>query len=103
MNLYLLPLSGGGRVGVMLVEERFVDNPVSFARKLRREQTPAERRFWALLHPWRDAGQHWRRQAPIGPYIADFACKRLKLIIEIDGDTHYSGAGVVRPAPESLS
>ena len=87
----------------MLVEERFVDNPVSFARKLRREQTPAERRFWALLHPWRDAGQHWRRQAPIGPYIADFACKRLKLIIEIDGDTHYSGAGVVRPAPESLS
>ncbi len=33
-----------------------MDDPVTFARKLRRQQTPAERRFWALLHPWRSAG-----------------------------------------------
>jgi very-short-patch-repair endonuclease len=36
------------------------------ARRLRHEQTPPERRFWALIRPWRDAGWHWRRQAPVG-------------------------------------
>ncbi len=72
-----------------------MDDPVTFARRLRREQTPAERRFWALLHPWRNRGQHWRRQALIGPYVVDFVCKREKLIVEIDGETHFSAAGVV--------
>lgn len=71
-----------------------MDDPVTFARKLRREQTPPERKFWAILHPWRDAGLHWRRQAPIGPYVVDFVCKAQKLIVEIDGDTHYSDAGL---------
>jgi len=71
-----------------------MDDPVTFARKLRRDQTPAERRFWAVLHPWREAGQHWRRQAPIGPYVVDFVCKGEKLIVEIDGDTHFSEAGL---------
>ena len=71
-----------------------MDDAVTFARRLRREQTPAERRFWTLLHPWRVSGQHWRRQAPIGPYVADFVYKRAKLIVEIDGETHFSEAGV---------
>lgn len=71
-----------------------MDDPVTFARRLRRDQTPAERRFWALLYPWRSSGQHWRRQAPIGPYVVDFVCKREKLIVEIDGETHFSEAGV---------
>lgn len=65
-------------------------DPVTFARKLRREQTLPERRFWALTLAWRDAGLHWRRQAPIGPYVVDFVCKRAKLVVEIDGDTHFS-------------
>ena len=71
-----------------------MDDPVTFARKLRREQTPPERKFWAILHPWREAGLHWRRQAPIGPYVVDFVCKREKLIVEVDGDTHYSDSGL---------
>ncbi len=75
-----------------------MDDPVTFARKLRREQTAPERRFWAILHPWRDAGMHWRRQAPIGSYIVDFVCKQAKLIVEIDGDTHYSDDVIVRDA-----
>jgi very-short-patch-repair endonuclease len=75
-----------------------MDDPVTFARKLRREQTPPERRFWALLYPWRDAGLHWRRQAPVGPYVVDFVCKAQKLIVEIDGDTHYSDAGLAHDA-----
>ncbi|WP_375598624.1 endonuclease domain-containing protein [Devosia sp. Naph2] len=73
-------------------------DPVTFARKLRREQTLPERRFWALLRAWRDAGLHWRRQAPIGPYVVDFVCKSRKLIVEIDGDTHYSDTGVAHDA-----
>jgi very-short-patch-repair endonuclease len=73
-------------------------DPVTFARKLRREQTLPERRFWALILPWRDAGLHWRRQAPIGPYVVDFVCKRAKLIVEIDGETHFSETGVEHDA-----
>lgn len=75
-----------------------MDDPVTFARRLRRDQTPAERRFWTLIQPWRVGGQHWRRQAPIGPYVADFVCKRAKLIVEIDGETHFSEAGAVHDA-----
>jgi very-short-patch-repair endonuclease len=58
-----------------------MDDPITFARKLRREQTPAERRFWRLLEPWRVSGHHFRRQAPIGPYVVDFVSKRGKLIL----------------------
>ncbi|HEV7345892.1 MAG TPA: endonuclease domain-containing protein [Devosia sp.] len=75
-----------------------MDDPVSFARKLRRDQTPAERRFWALLAPWRACGWHWRRQAPVGPYVVDFICKRIGLVIEIDGDSHYDVAGQAHDA-----
>lgn len=71
---------------------------VSFARRLRREQTAAERRFWALLQPWRDSGWHWRRQAPVGPYVVDFLCKRVRLVVEIDGDSHYDVAGQAHDA-----
>lgn len=73
-------------------------DPVTFARKLRREQTLPERRFWALILPWREHGQHWRRQAPIGPYVVDFACKAQKLVVEIDGETHFSDAGLEHDA-----
>jgi very-short-patch-repair endonuclease len=59
------------------------------ARRLRLDQTPAERKFWEILYPFRQAGHHVRRQSPIGPYIVDFACKRAKLIFEIDGDSQY--------------
>jgi very-short-patch-repair endonuclease len=75
-----------------------MEEPVAFARRLRREQTMAERVFWGLLLPWRERGLHWRRQAPIGPYVADFVCKRLKLVIEIDGDSHYDAAGIAHDA-----
>jgi very-short-patch-repair endonuclease len=68
--------------------------PVSFAQTLRQQQTPAERRFWAMLHAWRSSGWHFRRQSPIGVYVVDFVCKRHRLVIEIDGDSHYSPEGL---------
>lgn len=58
-------------------------------RRLRRDQTPAERKFWALLHPYRQSGWHFRRQSPIGDYVADFVCKSAGLVFELDGDSHY--------------
>ena len=79
-----------------------MNKQISLARKLRREQTPAERRFWVVLQPWRETGWHFRRQAPIGPFVVDFVCKREKLVFEIDGDSHYSEAGVARDEQRTL-
>ncbi len=50
--------------------------------------TEEERRIWNALRSWRDQGFHFRRQAPIGPYIVDFACHKYQLAIEIDGSQH---------------
>ena len=59
------------------------------ARELRNAATPFEKKLWSLLREThRSHGLHFRRQVPIGPYIADFACHGRKLIIEIDGHTH---------------
>ncbi len=59
------------------------------ARKLRAEMTPQERKVWAQLRQLnRMLGLHFRRQAPIGPFIADFADLGRRLVIEIDGGGH---------------
>jgi very-short-patch-repair endonuclease len=58
------------------------------ARKLRREMTEPEKRLWHRLRDNQLGGCHFRRQVPLGPYIADFCCLRPKLVIEIDGVTH---------------
>lgn len=58
------------------------------ARELRRDMTPAERRLWTILQRRQLEGFHFRRQCPIGPYIADFACLQARLLIEVDGGQH---------------
>src|SRR6476469_8531863 len=58
------------------------------ARELRRHQTPYETALWKLLRDHQMDGYHWRRQYPIGPYFADFACAKAKLIVELDGRSH---------------
>jgi very-short-patch-repair endonuclease len=50
--------------------------------------TPPEAKMWSLLRAHRFAGIKFTQQVPIRPYIADFAARSLRLIIEIDGDTH---------------
>jgi very-short-patch-repair endonuclease len=62
------------------------------ARALRREPTKVERRMWRLLRDRRFGGVKFRRQAPIGPYIADFACAAHHLIVELDGSQHAGSA-----------
>ncbi|GLQ55958.1 endonuclease domain-containing protein [Devosia nitrariae] len=64
------------------------------AQRLRKSPTRTEIRLWRLLHPLRTGGYHFRKQAPIGPYVVDFACHHAKLIIEVDGDTHGTDAGI---------
>jgi very-short-patch-repair endonuclease len=59
------------------------------ARELRRNQTEVEKRLWAKLRAWQLDGAKFRRQAPIGPYIADFVCFERLLVIELEaGSTH---------------
>ncbi len=58
------------------------------ARSLRREQTPAEGKLWAVLRNRQLDGAKFARQDPIGPYIADFCCRSKMFVIEIDGPTH---------------
>ena len=58
------------------------------ARELRRTGSRAEQKVWELLRDRRIQGAKFRRQHPIGPYFADFACVSRKLVIEIDGDHH---------------
>ena len=58
------------------------------ARKLRQSSGRAEESVWSVLRGGRIDGHKFRRQHPIGPYFVDFACDRLRLIIEIDGGVH---------------
>ena len=59
-----------------------------YARRLRREETDAERKLWSRLRDRRLCGVRFRRQHPIGPFIADFCCTEAELIIELDGGQH---------------
>jgi very-short-patch-repair endonuclease len=67
---------------------RITDGTRTRARDLRRDQTFQERALWPHLRGPKAHGLHVRRQAPIGPYIADFALLSHRLVIEIDGDSH---------------
>lgn len=58
------------------------------ARQLRHEQTPAEAKLWDLLRDRQLDGYKFRRQHPVGRFIADFCCPERKLIVEIDGPVH---------------
>ena len=58
------------------------------ARELRLTDSRAEQKVWELLRQHRMSGLKFRRQHPIGPYFADFACVQRKLVIELDGEHH---------------
>jgi very-short-patch-repair endonuclease len=55
---------------------------------LRKNQTDAERLLWRHLRDRRLAGHKFRRQHPIGAFIADFVCIERRLVIELDGGQH---------------
>ena len=58
------------------------------ARALRKRMAPHEIKLWGQLRLLRDQGLHFRRQVPIAPYIVDFAERKHRLVIEVDGSQH---------------
>jgi very-short-patch-repair endonuclease len=60
----------------------------AFARALRQGMTDAEQRLWWGLRKRNVEGFKFRRQCPIGSYVADFCCLEAKLIVEVDGSQH---------------
>ena len=66
---------------------RVTDERLSDARRLRREMTVAETMLWRSLRN-RGIAAKFRRQVPIGPYVADFACAAARLTVELDGRPH---------------
>lgn len=66
--------------------------PTEKARLLRRQATSAERLLWGRLRDGRLDGLKFRRQHPVGGWIADFACVGARLLVEIDGTSHGNPA-----------
>jgi very-short-patch-repair endonuclease len=65
------------------------------ARKLRRDMSLPEVLLWQSLRG-QATGLKFRRQHPIGNYIADFYCSSLKLVVEVDGEAHNQGDNPIR-------
>ena len=61
---------------------------IEISRKLRRDQTPWEKKIWMYLKGRNFLGLKFKRQVVIGNYIYDFVCFEKKLIIELDGSQH---------------
>ena len=61
---------------------------IQTARKLRRNQTDAEKMLWHYLRNRQLCGSKFRRQFPVGKYVADFCCVERKLMVELDGGQH---------------
>jgi very-short-patch-repair endonuclease len=72
---------------------------ISRAQALRRNMTEGEKKLWRELREFKRLhGIHVRRQAPIGQYVADFAILSVKLIVEVDGEHHFTADGMARDA-----
>lgn len=87
------PPSGGGRRkaaggGVGGVTRGAGDKIKRNAKVLRKNMTDAEKKLWYHLRAKRFENYKFRRQHPIGNYIADFICLKSKMIIELDGGQH---------------
>ncbi len=64
------------------------DHMIARARELRQGSTRSERMLWSGLRSRRSAGLRFRRQQPLGRYVADFFCAAAKVVVELDGGSH---------------
>ena len=80
-----LPLEGGGSK----TPQQYSKFALLKAKDLRKNQTDAEQKLWQYLRANRFYGLKFKRQQPIGKYIADFVCFEHKIIIELDGSQHF--------------
>jgi very-short-patch-repair endonuclease len=84
-------VGGGGPQAMtdMMRSPAVPDRQRQFARQMRAQPTDAERVLWQRLrHDIALAGSHFRRQAVVGPFIVDFASRKAKIVIELDGGQH---------------
>jgi very-short-patch-repair endonuclease len=83
---------GEGEQTKQTKRKRAVSDQVAFARALRLNATDAERKLWFILRqpPFRAA--KFRRQVPVGRYVADFLSYSHRLIVEVDGGQHADSA-----------
>jgi len=73
----------------MISSHAMPDRQRQFARQMRAQPTNAERVLWQRLrHDIALVGSHFRRQALVGPFIVDFASRKAKLVVELDGGQH---------------
>lgn len=72
----------------LITSRRIKTETTSNARSLRGDMTDAERTLWHAIRGKQLENCRFRRQHPIGEYIADFACVDKKLVIELDGGQH---------------
>ena len=94
-----LPLQGERWSAQQTGEGETVNRPIrrragatERARALRKSGNKAEALLWLELKASKLGGYHFARQFPIGPYFADFCCRRKKLVVEIDGSQHSDNA-----------
>jgi very-short-patch-repair endonuclease len=79
----------GVNAGLTRMTKKYIaPETIGRAQTLRRDMTDAERKLWTILRDSSVDGFAFRRQVPIGPFIADFVCHKAKLIIEVDGGQH---------------
>ncbi len=71
-------------------------NLKKFSRQLRNDSTLSEVLLWQELRAGQIEGFKFNRQKPIGRYIVDFYCKKLNLVIEVDGESHYHDDAPIR-------
>jgi very-short-patch-repair endonuclease len=72
------------------------------ASRLRANATGAEIALWRHLKSLETQGTHFRRQVPIGPYVADFACMAARVVIELDGSHHGDAPTKARDEQRTL-
>jgi very-short-patch-repair endonuclease len=71
-------------------------NLKDFSRELRSNSALSEVLLWIELRAGTIRGYKFNQQKPLGRYIVDFYCKRLNLVIEIDGDSHHSSEAILK-------
>jgi very-short-patch-repair endonuclease len=75
-----------------MIMKTYSSRLLPYARSMRKQMTSAEMRIW--LHCLRTSPYKFRRQRPVGMYIADFYSADLKLVIEVDGGGHFESAAI---------
>lgn len=77
-----------------MADERYTNDPLNkeVRRNLRQQTTPSEKKLWSIVRSRRLGGFKFRRQHGIGPFVVDFFCSEVKLVVELDGNVHDNPA-----------